>query len=127
MKDDNVCPFLGVTVNYPTIYVLFLHSPKGTLRRVLHAKETKLDLAFRLSFVMDLSNGLNYIHSSALGKHGALNYDSCVVDDRWVVKITLYGLYSFFDAKRKQTIFNKYKKDKAQGETPPSDDLQDVE
>lgn len=36
--------------------------------------------------------GVNYIHNSALKYHGNLKSSNCVVDNRWVLKVTDYGL-----------------------------------
>ena len=36
-----------------------------------------------------------YLHSSGLGSHGRLKSTNCLVDSRWVLKITDYGLNPF--------------------------------
>ncbi|VDN25592.1 unnamed protein product [Cylicostephanus goldi] len=36
--------------------------------------------------------GLHYIHSSFLEKHGCLTSACCLVDSRWQVKISNYGM-----------------------------------
>lgn len=35
---------------------------------------------------------MQYIHSSILGCHGRLKSSNCVVDSRWMLKVTDYGL-----------------------------------
>lgn len=60
--------------------------------------EIKLDWSFRLSLLTDLVRGMRYLHSSALRVHGALSSRNCVVDARWVLKVTDYGLNQFYEA-----------------------------
>ena len=45
--------------------------------------------------------GMSYIHSSAVVFHGDLKSSNCLVDSRWVVKISDFGLTEF---KSKQII-----------------------
>jgi len=41
---------------------------------------------------VDLSQGMEYIHKSPLKFHGRLKSTNCLLDSRWVVKITDFGL-----------------------------------
>merc|ERR1719223_2229844 len=45
-----------------------------------------------MSLVIDLIEGLAYIHRSALGYHGFLNTTSCLVTGRLAVKVGNYGV-----------------------------------
>lgn len=45
--------------------------------------------------VISLHQGMNYLHNSYFGCHGNLKSSNCVVDSRFVLKITDYGLASF--------------------------------
>lgn len=49
---------------------------------------------FRFSFATDISRGMAYLHAHKI-IHGRLKSSNCVVDDRWTVKITDYGLPEF--------------------------------
>lgn len=65
--------------------------------------EIKLDWSFRLSLLTDLVRGMKYLHSSPLRVHGSLSSRNCVVDARWVLKVTDYGLHQFYEAQGVQT------------------------
>lgn len=45
-----------------------------------------------LSLIRDIANGLGFIHTSMLHFHGYLSSRSCLIDDRWQVKISDFGL-----------------------------------
>lgn len=60
--------------------------------------DIKLDWSFRLSLLTDLVRGMRYLHSSPLRVHGSLTSRNCVVDARWVLKITDYALHLFRDS-----------------------------
>lgn len=41
--------------------------------------------------------GMYYIHCSVLSSHGRLKSTNCLVDNRWVLKITDYGMNRFIE------------------------------
>lgn len=49
------------------------------------------------------SQGMIYLHNSPLKLHGRLKSTNCVIDSRWVVKITDFGLRTL----RKEEEHNK--------------------
>lgn len=78
--------------------MVFEYCSRGSLQDVLIMDDIKLDWSFRLSLLTDLVRGMRYLHSSTLRVHGSLTSRNCVVDARWVLKVTDYGLHQFFDA-----------------------------
>ena len=50
-----------------------------------------------------------YLHSSDLKSHGSLKSSNCVVDGRWVLKITDYGL-TRFKANQDERVEGEYAK-----------------
>ena len=42
--------------------------------------------------MLDAVQGMVYLHDSPIQCHGHLKSSNCVVDSRWVLKITDYGL-----------------------------------
>uniref|UniRef100_A0A2A4J8E3 guanylate cyclase n=1 Tax=Heliothis virescens TaxID=7102 RepID=A0A2A4J8E3_HELVI len=65
---------------------------RGSLEDVLMADDIKLDWTFRLSLLTDLVRGMRYLHASPLRVHGRLSSRNCVVDSRWVLRVTDFGL-----------------------------------
>ncbi|WKX89575.1 hypothetical protein Q1695_008886 [Nippostrongylus brasiliensis] len=47
---------------------------------------------FRGAFVRDILKGLDYIHNSPIGYHGALTAGHCLIDSHWILKISGFGL-----------------------------------
>ncbi|WAR03740.1 ANPRB-like protein [Mya arenaria] len=44
-----------------------------------------------MSFLMDLIRGMDFLHKSVVRSHGNLKSSNCVIDSRWVLKLTDYG------------------------------------
>ncbi|KHN81453.1 Guanylate cyclase receptor-type gcy-1 [Toxocara canis] len=51
-----------------------------------------MDAFFMLSIMKDVCAGLHAIHTSSIGYHGYLTSSACLVDERWLVKISNFGL-----------------------------------
>lgn len=92
-----LCFFSGWLADPTRTAMVFEYCSRGSLQDVLIMDEIKLDWSFRLSLLTDLVRGMRYLHSSALRIHGALTSRNCVVDARWVLKVTDYGLNQFFE------------------------------
>ena len=41
--------------------------------------------------------GMRYLHGSSIKHHGCLKSGNCVIDSRWVLKITDYGLNGIYE------------------------------
>ncbi|XP_077863909.1 atrial natriuretic peptide receptor 1-like [Saccoglossus kowalevskii] len=97
LSHDNLNIFIGASVDVGNIYVLWQYCPKGSLQDLLENDDVKLDTAFKMSFISDIDLGMEYLHKSQHGycSHGNLKSSNCLVDNRWVVKISDYGLPSF--------------------------------
>ncbi|PRD32773.1 UNVERIFIED_CONTAM: Gyc32E [Trichonephila clavipes] len=48
---------------------------------------------FIASLIGDIVRGIIYLHDSQLRSHGNLKSSNCLVDSRWVVKISDFGLH----------------------------------
>ncbi len=51
--------------------------------------------------------GMNFIHHSMLKSHGRLKSTNCLVDSRWVLKITSFGLHAFRQGEKRDTTEHK--------------------
>lgn len=98
LRHENINPLIG-WLNDPARNAMVTEwCSRGSLQDVLIMDDIKLDWSFRLSLLTDLVRGMRYLHASPLRVHGALTSRNCVVDARWVLKITDYGLQTFRDA-----------------------------
>ncbi|KAL5017257.1 hypothetical protein ScPMuIL_006846 [Solemya velum] len=95
INNDNINPFIGGCIDAPNICVLFSYCERGSLKDILEDDAINLDWMFKLSFIKDTVNGMLYIQSSRLKCHGKLKSTNCVVDKRWILKITDYGIGAF--------------------------------
>ena len=43
----------------------------------------------------DIVKGMQYLHSTDIRSHGNLKSSNCIIDGRWVLKITDFGLHEF--------------------------------
>ncbi|XP_059142324.1 receptor-type guanylate cyclase gcy-28-like isoform X2 [Physella acuta] len=95
LKHTNLATFHGACTESPNICVLWEYCSKGSLEDILHNQDIKLESMFQFSIALDICTGLNYLHTSELGVHGRLKTSNCVVDSRWVAKLTDFGLKRF--------------------------------
>ncbi|XP_033984162.1 LOW QUALITY PROTEIN: atrial natriuretic peptide receptor 2-like, partial [Trematomus bernacchii] len=87
----NLCKFIGGCVEPPDVAIVTEYCPKGSLNDVLLNEEIPLNWGFRFSFATDIARGVAYLHQHKIC-HGRLKSVNCVIDDRWVCKITDFGL-----------------------------------
>ncbi|XP_024144591.1 atrial natriuretic peptide receptor 1 [Oryzias melastigma] len=91
LDHPNLCKFIGGCIEVPNIAIITEYCPKGSLNDVLLNEEIPLNWGFRFSFASDIARGMSYLHQHKIC-HGRLKSLNCVLDDRWVCKITDYGL-----------------------------------
>ena len=53
-------------------------------------------------YVCNNLQGMIFLHASEIKSHGKLKSTNCVVDSRWVVKITDFGLHEFMEGEMEQ-------------------------
>ncbi|XP_042913598.1 atrial natriuretic peptide receptor 1 [Parasteatoda tepidariorum] len=96
MKDlqhEHIVRFVGCCVDPPHCCLITEYCQKGSLQDILENEEIKLDWMFRFSLMHDVVKGMAYLHSSEIRSHGNLKSTNCVVDSRFVLKITDFGLH----------------------------------
>ncbi|XP_075471765.1 atrial natriuretic peptide receptor 1-like isoform X2 [Ascaphus truei] len=90
LDHQNLCKFFGGSIE-ANIFLITEYCPKGSLADVLLNDDVPLNWGFKLSFAADIARGMSYLHHHKIF-HGRLTSRNCVIDDRWVCKITDYGL-----------------------------------
>ncbi|KAJ8956736.1 hypothetical protein NQ318_014092, partial [Aromia moschata] len=100
VRHENLIPFIGASVDHGNVAILTAYSARGSLQDVLANKDLNLDNMFVSSLVTDILKGMIYLHDSDIISHGNLKSNNCLIDSRWVLQISGFGLHEF---KGKQT------------------------
>ncbi|XP_075707155.1 retinal guanylyl cyclase 2-like [Rhinoderma darwinii] len=90
LRHENVNPFLGFFSDCGIFAIVTEHCSRGSLEDLLRNEDVKLDWMFKSSLLLDLIKGMRYLHHRDF-QHGRLKSRNCVVDGRFVLKITDYG------------------------------------
>ncbi|XP_030599400.1 retinal guanylyl cyclase 2 isoform X3 [Archocentrus centrarchus] len=99
LRNENVNPFLGFFSDCPMFAVVTEHCSRGSLQDLLRNEDVKLDWMFKSSLVLDLIKGMKYLHHRDF-PHGRLKSRNCVVDGRFVLKITDYGFNELLESQK---------------------------
>ncbi|KAK1896237.1 Atrial natriuretic peptide receptor 1 [Dissostichus eleginoides] len=84
-----------IELNREVLFELKHYCPRGSLQDILENDSITLDWMFKYSLINDIVKGMLFLHNSVILSHGKLKSSNCVVDNRFVLKITDYGLSSF--------------------------------
>ncbi|KAK7806793.1 hypothetical protein U0070_010277 [Myodes glareolus] len=96
MRHENVTAFLGLFVGPEFCALVLEHCPRGSLEDLLRNEALKLDWTFKASLLLDLIRGVRYLHHRRF-PHGRLKSRNCVLDSRFVLKITDHGYEEFLE------------------------------
>ncbi|XP_052131924.1 atrial natriuretic peptide receptor 2-like [Frankliniella occidentalis] len=105
---DHLARFYGACLDPPMPCVLVEYCPKGSLQDILENDQFKLDSMFRYSLMHDIIKGMCYLHSSEVRSHGDLKSSNCVVDSRFVLKITDFGIHRLREVCREEEDSHAY-------------------
>uniref|UniRef100_A0A8C8BJJ3 Guanylate cyclase n=1 Tax=Otus sunia TaxID=257818 RepID=A0A8C8BJJ3_9STRI len=95
VQNEHLTRFIGACTDPPNICILTEYCPRGSLQDILENESITLDWMFRYSLTLDIVKGMQFLHNGVIVSHGNLKSSNCVVDSRFVLKITDYGLESF--------------------------------
>ncbi|XP_052668390.1 retinal guanylyl cyclase 2 isoform X3 [Harpia harpyja] len=99
LRHENVNLFLGFFSDCGIFAVVTEYCSRGSLEDLLRNEDMKLDWMFKSSLMMDLIKGIRYLHHRDFA-HGRLKSRNCVVDGRFVLKITDYGYNELLEAQK---------------------------
>ncbi|KAG8507126.1 Guanylyl cyclase GC-E [Galemys pyrenaicus] len=112
LRHDNVALYLGLflagradsgasgaALGDGMLAVVSEHYARGSLHDLLAQRDLKLDWMFKSSLLLDLIKGMRYLHHRGVA-HGRLKSRNCVVDGRFVLKVTDHGHGRLLEAQR---------------------------
>ncbi|XP_061182968.1 atrial natriuretic peptide receptor 1-like [Saccostrea echinata] len=94
---NNLTKFIGLTESTSGVYAVNEYCTRGDLRDILSNDSFTLNWEFRASLICDIIQAMDYIHSSNVKYHGHLTSMNCVIDSRFVLKVTEFGIQSLRD------------------------------
>ncbi|XP_046945991.1 retinal guanylyl cyclase 1 [Lynx rufus] len=109
LRHENVVLYLGLFLGSGAggtmapgermLAVVSEHCTRGSLHDLLAQRDIKLDWMFKSSLLLDLIKGMRYLHHRGVA-HGRLKSRNCVVDGRFVLKVTDHGQGRLLEAQR---------------------------
>ncbi|XP_006889973.1 PREDICTED: retinal guanylyl cyclase 2 [Elephantulus edwardii] len=90
LRHENINPFLGFFYDSGMFAIVTEFCSRRSLEDILTNQDVKLDWMFKSSLLLDLIKGMKYLHHREFA-HGRLKSRNCVVDGRFVLKVTDYG------------------------------------
>ncbi|KAE8282596.1 Atrial natriuretic peptide receptor 1 [Larimichthys crocea] len=94
VQNEHLTRFIGSCIDPPNMCIITEYCPRGSLQDLMESDSITLDWMFRYSLINDIVKGMLFLHNSVIVSHGNLKSSNCVVDSRFVLKITDYGLES---------------------------------
>ncbi|KAL3082065.1 hypothetical protein niasHT_031094 [Heterodera trifolii] len=90
---ENMNRFWGLSLDGPNVLALWNFCLRGSIRDVILSENAMVkDVMFIQSAIKELCEGLHFLHNSPLQFHGRLKSSACLINERWQVKISYFGL-----------------------------------
>uniref|UniRef100_A0A3Q3K9V4 Guanylate cyclase n=1 Tax=Monopterus albus TaxID=43700 RepID=A0A3Q3K9V4_MONAL len=90
VRHENINLLLGLFFDSGIFGIVTEHCTRGSLEDLLNNEDVRLDWMFKSSLLIDLIRGMKYLHHRDI-IHGRLKSRNCMVDGRFVLKVTDYG------------------------------------
>ena len=95
MNHNNIAPLLGCSIDAPNIAIITELQQKGSIADILANKDIEVPWQFRFRLIRGICKGLMFLHRSEIRSHGRLTSRNCLVDNRWTIKLSGFGLHTF--------------------------------
>nr|CAD2149339.1 unnamed protein product [Meloidogyne enterolobii] len=92
LDHDNLNKFCGLCTDAPILYAIWKHCQRGSLKDLIAKEQYVGDSFVMFTLMRDIASGLIALHGSFVGAHGMLSSENCLINDRWQVKISDFGL-----------------------------------
>ncbi|KAL7071222.1 hypothetical protein ACQ4LE_009440 [Meloidogyne hapla] len=89
---DNLNKFCGLCTDAPILYAIWKHCQRGSLKDLIAKEQYLSDSFVMFTLMQDIASGLIALHQSSIGAHGMLTSENCLINDRWQVRISDFGL-----------------------------------
>ncbi|KAL2079664.1 hypothetical protein ACEWY4_025408 [Coilia grayii] len=99
LRHQNVNTFLGFFHDCGVFAIMTEFCSRGSLEDLLINDDVTLDWMFKSSLILDLIKGMRYLHHKNVC-HGRLKSRNCIVDGRFVLKVTDYGYNKVLEAQK---------------------------
>ncbi|XP_040324304.1 retinal guanylyl cyclase 2 [Herpailurus yagouaroundi] len=99
LRHENINPLLGFFYDSGMFAIVTEFCSRRSLEDILTNQDVKLDWMFKSSLLLDLIKGMKYLHHREFA-HGRLKSRNCVVDGRFVLKVTDYGFNDILETLR---------------------------
>lgn len=93
---ENLARFVGLCTDQEHPAIVYEFCSRGSLQDMLLNKSVVMDWTLKYSILGDIISGLNFIHTTKLDYHGRLKSTNLVIDGRFTVKITDFGLQTLY-------------------------------
>ncbi|GMT14875.1 hypothetical protein PFISCL1PPCAC_6172, partial [Pristionchus fissidentatus] len=91
LNHENLIRFRGLIAESSSIFVVSELASRGSIKDILD-NGFPLQNIFLNQISIDICTGLDYLHSNEIGCHGRLKSSNCLIDARWMVKLSSFGM-----------------------------------
>lgn len=93
LRHPNILQFIGACTIPPNVCLVTEFMPRGDLHKIIHDKSLIMDKPLMKSILLDVSRGINYLHSSnPVVIHRDLKSHNVLIGEHWNAKVADFGL-----------------------------------
>ena len=92
ISHENILKFVGLALDGPERCVLTDVMSRGSLYGLLGSNDMELTLDFKIALLLDVVDGMHYLHRSIVEYHGLLSSTCCFLDSKFTCKIGNFWL-----------------------------------